>query len=92
MTFLLTVSLFATILLSFVSTSGVIFVQSYNNNSNTTSQYKPPIVSKSPVLSDSKQKAIISAAMSVPGLKAWSNQWQYFGMDFNGNVTNDTVI
>jgi hypothetical protein len=87
MTFSLKALLFATILLSFISTTGSIFAQSYDNNSNITSQSKSSIATKSPVLSDPKHQAIINAAMNVPGLKAWSNQWQYLSMGFIGTTS-----
>jgi YVTN family beta-propeller protein len=67
--------------------SNFVSAQSYNNNTNTTSEAKPPIIPKSPLLSDSKKQAIINAALNVPGLKAWSNQWHYLTMDFIGSLS-----
>jgi hypothetical protein len=80
------ISIFVILLVVGISTSDLAYAQSYYNNSNTTSA-KPPTVPKSPVLSDSEQRAIIDAAMSVPGLKAWSNQWKYGWMDFSGTTS-----
>ena len=51
-------------------------------------QSKVPAFPNSPVLSDSEKQAVINVALSVPGLKAWSNQWQYGWMDFSGTTTS----
>lgn len=51
-------------------------------------QSKVPTFPNSPILSDSEKQAVINAALSVPGLKAWSNQWQYGWMDFSGTTTS----
>lgn len=85
MIFSLKTLFFVILLIAYISTSDLAFAQSYSY-SNTT-QSKLPIVPRSPVLSDSQQQAIINAALSVPGLRAWSNQWQYIGMDFIGSTS-----
>ena len=81
------------ILVLSISTSNLSFAQSYANNSNITSQPKtsgniPP----SPSLSDPEKQAIVNAALSVPGLQEWSNQWQYVNMDFIGSTNNGVVV
>ncbi|WP_157928388.1 hypothetical protein [Candidatus Nitrosotalea okcheonensis] len=48
----------------------------------------PPPVPPIPSISDNQ--TMISAAMNVPEIKAWSDKWQYAGMDFNG--TGNPVV
>lgn len=49
-----------------------------------------PIIPRPPTLSTSSEKAIIAAALAVPELKSWSNEWKYVGMTFLG--TNQPTV
>src|SRR2546425_2761026 len=56
------------------------------NVSSTLSPTMIPLHIPEPILSDSDKQTITNAALNVPEIKAWSDKWQFIGMDFNGTM------